>query len=516
MEIVSQKRAEKGSGDVDDLSTLRCAGASPGLFGRMTTDLTNNTVVISYELKDWEYCEPESYIDENGKLRSNVVGEKKQIGPITLLYLVEFDNNNNIVHSEPLEAANIYLMYLKIERNLKCTSVSSRALKHFFSFMADENKLRHINNQPELLWDKMPIRESQRPTYRYRKCLEGCYNSDDPQVHLARSTCNSYMNRIVNFYKYYIENNYYFENVPFQYELIPISIPSKYNYMRPQRRIYVHTTDLRLNLGKDLRKRPSPLTALTETEWEAIQKIILITRQVLTMRDGRLILTNLPEEFTWILLLMRWTGMRREEVLTLRTTHFFKPNYQQLLNGYVEIDIGPSTGTNTKFGKDRTIEMPSQLMASIYNYLQSSRYITRRRKYRKIYNEHHFENDFAFISESGENYSLSTLNSRWSDIRRTIEDPKLGLGESFEHKPHNLRATYAVERIINLLDHNISEGKAFRHIQGHLGHENEDTTLHYLTQAQDRRKGRRSPQAVWENIVDYHLQQGLFSKKDSQ
>ncbi|WP_118836237.1 site-specific integrase [Aeromonas hydrophila] len=286
--------------------------------------------------------------------------------------------------------------------------------------------------------------------------------------------------------------------------------------MRPQRRIYVHTTDLRLNLGKDLRKRPSPLTALTETEWEAIQKIILITRQVLTMRDGRLILTNLPEEFTWILLLMRWTGMRREEVLTLRTTHFFKPNYQQLLNGYVEIDIGPSTGTNTKFGKDRTIEMPSQLMSSIYNYLQSSRYITRRRKYRKIYNEHHFENDFAFISESGENYSLSTLNSRWSDIRRTIEDPKLGLGESFEHKPHNLRATYAVERIINLLDHNISEGKAFRHIQGHLGHENEDTTLHYLTQAQDRRKGRRSPQAVWENIVDYHLQQGLFSKKDSQ
>lgn len=96
MEIVSQKRAEKGSGDVDDLSTLRCTGASSGVFSPMTTAPTNSTVVISYELKDWEYCEPESYIDENGELRSNVVGEKKQIGPITLLYLVEFDNNNII------------------------------------------------------------------------------------------------------------------------------------------------------------------------------------------------------------------------------------------------------------------------------------------------------------------------------------------------------------------------------------------------------------------------------------
>ncbi|MCG9723063.1 hypothetical protein [Shewanella sp. Isolate7] len=54
--------------------------------------------VISYELKDWEYREPEVYVDENGELQVRYIGELKKIGPITLLYRVGFDESGKVVH----------------------------------------------------------------------------------------------------------------------------------------------------------------------------------------------------------------------------------------------------------------------------------------------------------------------------------------------------------------------------------------------------------------------------------
>lgn len=476
----------------------------------------NMLEVISYELRDWEYRELETYIDNNGELQIRYGEGTQQIGPITLLYQVEFDDNNKVLHSEPLEAANVYLMYQKIHNEAKCVSVASRALKHFFTFLADENTTRRQNGQSELRWDEMPLRENQRPTYRYRQCLKNCYNSEDPDIHLARSTCNAYMNRIVDFYKHYLKNGYNFGHDPFQHELVNIRVQSSHTSMQAQRRLQIHSTDMRLKLGRDRRKRPNQLSALAPYQWAALERILLITRKVLTMRDEQLILTRLPEEFSWIFLLMRWAGLRREEVLTLREGLFFKPDANQLNRGYIEIDIGPSCGVNTKFDKHRTIEIPSRLMAEIFDYLQSTRYIKRREKHLNSLTtqQRQFGNNYLFISENGKPYSLTTLNARWSDIRRTLEDPKIGLNESFDHKAHNLRPTYAVERFINLLDHGVDEGQAFRHVQGHLGHEKEDTTRAYMCQAQDRYKGKRSPQEVWENVVDYHFEQGAFSLKE--
>lgn len=475
--------------------------------------ISNTIKVLSYELKTWEYSEPEVYIDDNGELKMRGSGEAQQIGPITLLYHVEFDSDSKVLFSEPIEAANVYLMYQKIRNDAKCVSVASRALKHFFSFLANENDSRRQNSQPELRWDTMPMRENQRPTYRYRQCLKNCYHSDDPNIHLARSTCIAYLNRIVDFYKHYLKNKFYFENAPFQHELININVQNNYTHMQARGNIQVHTTDLRLRLGKDRRKRPSPLIALALHEWTALANILLKTRSVLTKRNGHLVLTKFPEEFSWIFLLMRWTGMRREEVLTLRTNLFFKPNTIQLNQGYVEIDIGPSTGVNTKFDKERTIEMPSLLMAMLYDYLQSTRYIRRRNKYwdQIITQKHHLSDSYFFLNEDGKPYCLSTLNARWSDIRRTLEHPTIGLNEPFQHKAHNLRSTYAVERFINLLDHGVDQGKAFSHIQGHLGHERESTTWNYMRQAQDIRRGKRSTQEIWENILDFHFEQGAFA-----
>ncbi|MGL5668712.1 MAG: hypothetical protein ACRDD9_21625, partial [Shewanella sp.] len=393
-----------------------------------------------------------------------------------------------------------------------CVSVASRALKHYFNFLTDENATRRENGQSELLWNEMPVRENQRPTYRYRQCLKDCYKSADPDVHLARTTCNAYLNRVVDFYKHYLKHGFHFRHEPFKYEFVTINIQNDYTSMRALRHIEVHTTDLRLNLPKDRRKRPNPLTALAPYQWNALDNILRVSRKVLTKRNGQLILSRFPEECSWILLVMRWTGLRREEVLTMRAGLIFKPSARQLRQGYVEVDIGPSVGVKTKFDKFRTIEMPSQLMAELYSYLQSPRYIKRRDKHRLTLTaqQRQFGGDYLFLSESGIPYALTTLNARWSDIRRTLEPPKLGLGESFEHKNHNLRSTYAVERFIGLLDKGVDDGKAFRFVQNYLGHE-EETTRRYMSQARDRIDGKRSPQEVWENVIDHHFGQGVFA-----
>ncbi|SHI28773.1 tyrosine-type recombinase/integrase [Ferrimonas marina] len=479
--------------------------------------------IISYELREWEYRQPEVYIDDNGEAQVRYIGEAQQIGPITLLYQVVFDDSGKVTHSEPVEAANAYLMYQKIYNEAQCLSVAWRALKHYFTFLANENATRAAKNAerrelgqdelPYLSWNAMPLRENQRPTYRYRQCLKDCYKSEDPDVHLARSTANAYMNRVVDFYKHYIKHGFQFEHPPFQYELVSISVGNDYRSMKAQRRMEVHTTDLRLKLPKDRRKRPSPLTALAPYQWEALDNILRNTRKILTKRDGQLVLSRFPIEFSLVFLVMRWTGLRREEALTLRAGQIFKPNERQLRRGYVEIDVGPSVGVETKFDKHRTIEMPAELMVQIYDYLQSPRYIKRRNKHRDTLttNQRLFGNYYLFLNENGQPYAVSTLNSRWSDIRRTLAHNKLGLGEPFEHKAHNLRPSYAVERWINLVDHGVDEGKAFRHIQDHLGHDEEDTTRDYMRQAQDRRNGRRSPQEVFENVIDFHFKQGAFA-----
>lgn len=469
--------------------------------------------IISYELKDWEYREPEVYVDENGELQVRYIGELKQIGPITLLYRVGFDESDKVVHSEPLEAVNNYLMYQKIHHDAKCVSVASRALKHYFTFLADENVTRRENGLPELLWNEMPVRENQRPTYRYRQCLKDCYKSEDPDVHLARTTCNAYLNRVVDFYKHYLRHGFHFGHEPFQYEFVRVNIQNDHTSMQASRHIEVHTTDLRLKLPKDRRKRPNPLTALAPYQWNALDNILRVSRKVLTKRNGQPILSRFPEEVSWILLVMRWTGLRRQEVLSLRAGLIFKPNARQLHQGYVEIDIGPSVGVETKFGKYRTVEMPSQLMAELYGYLQSTRYIKRRDKYRLTLTDQQCQTggEHLFLSGSGVPFALTTLNARWSDIRRTLAHPKLGLGEPFEHKSHNLRSTYAVERFIGLLDKGVDEGKAFRFVQNYLGHEKEDTTRHYMSQARERIDGKCSPQEVWENVIDHHFGQGIFA-----
>ena len=101
-----------------------------------------------------------------------------------------------------------------MKANLRKKEVNTQAqgLLHYFSFLRDIN----------VKWDDMPIPNRFRPTYAFKKHLKEAYRKGV----LARSTANSYMRVVVNFYKYYLTRKYPFKNPPFLYETVKVKSTS--------------------------------------------------------------------------------------------------------------------------------------------------------------------------------------------------------------------------------------------------------------------------------------------------
>ncbi|EII2982662.1 site-specific integrase [Vibrio parahaemolyticus] len=448
--------------------------------------------VITYHLKDFKYRTPISFVDENGELTVSYTGKPIQIAPISLLYKIDFDDDGNIINAVGIDEVNAYLMFLKLNRNRDCVSVQSRALLHYFAFLEDEeNRFRD-----KMAWDKMPRRTSSRPTYRFKAYLESAYKSKDEGDCLGKNTSKAYMRAVINFYKYYIMIGHHFENPPFEYEEVTIVFKNKYNKMKPTQRRVISTTDLRLKLSDDQLKSdiPRPLQAISRRKWDKLSEILKKHRKVVVIQDGKEIIHPLAIEYSYIFLLMRYAGLRRREVLTLREHHIFNPSEEQIEKGYVNVSIGPKNGVETKHSKDRTIEIPSYLMRNIFKFLQEPRSSKRREKCLNNFNPTH--GAYAFLSRNGDRIKPETVNARWSEIRKTYK--KLN-GEDLLDKPHNLRSTYAVERLKAFLNVGMKTDKAVSIIQARLGHDDLAVTLLYLKQTEYDLTGDE----VYEHAFDF-------------
>jgi len=76
------------------------------------------------------------------------------------------------------------------------------------------------------------------------------------------------------------------------------------------------------------------------------------------------------------------------------------------------------------------------------------------------------------------------------------------LGRDFHHKPHNLRASYAVFRLYTLLDAGIPQSDAFTFLQNKLGHSDLGTLLHYLQQVQEDASGAEKAEHVYDYLFN--------------
>ena len=84
------------------------------------------------------------------------------------------------------------------------------------------------------------------------------------------------------------------------------------------------------------------------------------------------------------------------------------------------------------------------------------------------------------ITQRGGFYSPKSLDARWGELRNAIRV----IAPCFDHKFHNLRSTYAVFRLKELLNRGLKEAAALDYLQAVMGHKQRSTLLAYLKLSQ--------------------------------
>jgi hypothetical protein len=187
----------------------------------------------------------------------------------------------------------------------------------------------------------------------------------------------------------------------------------------------------------------------------------------------------LSEEFLLALEICRYSGLRREELITLRARQIYKPDGERLHKKYLihseGLTLDPKFGVRTKNGTVRHAEILVSLMEKIHIYINSERYL-RRKKLFEQYNPADADNPPILITQCGGFYSPKSLDARWGELRNAIR----AVAPCFDHKFHNLRSTYAVFRLKELLNRGLKEADALDYLQAVMGHKQRSTLLAYL------------------------------------
>ncbi|MFS1423249.1 site-specific integrase [Shewanella sp. 10N.286.48.B5] len=448
--------------------------------------------VVGHTLKNFKFRSLTSNVDKSTgevKIDRDLNVPEKHIDKVTLLYYVEIDDKGNCVSYKPIIPANNYLIHLKVNKELEDTSHITNGLIHYFSKLLDWNTK----------WDHFPYRESSRPTYKFKSFLEDAAKSKTPNTKLASSTAKNYMSAVKNMYQHYMSVGLKFDNPPMQHEMVKVDVKSPSFSMNNTWRISVQSTDLRLKVPRVSNEdRERPLKSLADDEWCQVHSLITNKRKILKNIGNKTYQeASIPIEYSYMCMLMRWAGLRREEAATIRETHIRMPTDKEIEIGEVKIGIGADSYVDTKGDNPRTIIIPALLVRELFRYTTTERYIKRRDKFKTL---HFDEPPLLFMKSNGKQYNNNTLNCRWSEIRTTIQKDNI----EFKHKQHNLRATYAVNRLKAYLNAGYRQGDAITKLMKEMGHIDSATTDSYLRQATGSKSADHLSELVTEHLFDYY------------
>ena len=492
------------------------------------------------KVRPFTYKPPIIKITSDGELNlgySNKINLYKYIKQITFLNLVGRTESGELFSFEPMSYVNFFLMAHHIYSDKEESEQLSKAMIHYFSFIItlqeqwdneyDSDSYEEGIDEPRPTWCWFSHIKSKKITYQYRKALkDSVLNSENG---LSRTTASNYMRCVVSFYKFYIKKGYLFNNPPFEHEIVNIHYAASSTSMKSYGSKLVQTTDLRLNFPRSKRNDGGiienyrrDLKPLSNKEWMSVENILTRTKTVVKCVDGKKEMAKIAEEYCYIFLICRFTGMRREEAASLHCGQIVKPKtiiengVERFLSPIARIGIGGQYGSLTKTvnggNKSRVIIIPSSLMYKLYVYTCSIRYKKRLSKFHQYCEAEESKGNYAifngvdsidkrkdylFIQQSGVPTfcSLSNINARWSEIRNTVnmklDKPMLG-------SPHNLRPTFAIGLFRTLIK-KVSSDKALSYVSSLLGHEEIKTTLLYLKIAEENPTGDE----IYEDMLDW-------------
>ncbi|HFQ4886487.1 TPA: tyrosine-type recombinase/integrase [Vibrio vulnificus] len=363
--------------------------------------------------------------------------------------------------------ANSYLFYQKSIKAAKDLSPCAQALHAYYQFLEDK----------QLAWNKFPPVKRLKPTYLFRSHLLKQIKNGE----LAHSTASVRMNQIVNYYKWLmhdgclkIKNE---KEAPFKMEFVSVQSTGMLAHISPT--FTVETSDLRIKVPRDSSsKNIRPLTPLSNDSLDILtsylpQASIELRLQVLLSID---------------------TGMRINEVATL-TLDALKTAIPLAESEHrYELTISPQLyGVQTKYAKQRTIEISAELLAQLNDYRTSERRLQRVTKLnQKLDNlfevalrlkqeavdalERCENHEPVFVSEQGNPVSAKSIEARWAELRSVIKKSH----PTFMHRFHDFRSTYGTYRLSDLLEAGLLDLECMELLMAWMGHKNESTTWKYL------------------------------------
>lgn len=338
--------------------------------------------------------------------------------------------------SEYILPVNLWLNYLQNIRRVSDISCCVRAIKRYWQFLESTG----------CEWNAFPPIDYLKPTYRFRNddLLKAAKKGE-----IAYSTASLYMLQVIKFYEWTVHERFLTfteDNKPFNYQLVHIANTGMMNHNNPK--FVVRSTDLRIR--KPTKNENQNLNPLSKEE----------------LGQFATCLTKYSDEFIIHQLLQLQAGLRVEEACTFPIASIEKPD---LIIKRYEVEIGPLNGVHTKFNKARKVEIPFSLMQRIYYYSISERRFKRAQK---------TDQKHTYLLLNNRGMPLSSNNVQ-QHFRRLRKDIKNMFETSFNHRTHDLRATYGTYRLDALLDH-LPVGDALALVMAWMGHKDEKTTWKYL------------------------------------
>ncbi|TMP38288.1 integrase [Pseudoalteromonas rubra] len=271
---------------------------------------------------------------------------------------------------------------------------------------------------------------------------------------VSPSTANLYLKHVVQFYIWAIEESEIEINdekaTPFTIQFVSIKRSDKLAHLKPK--FVVQTSDLKIRVPKKPESGLNPLTS---------ESLLTFSNKLKTE----------PIEFKLMCALALLSGLRKSEAcsFTQEALDSAIPTSDERTR-YI-LTVGPSTGVNTKYNKNREIEASATLICKLRDYSISER---RLKKVQKLKVRGQYEP--LFISQYGNQTSPGTLGARWSDFRKDINCTLNNFNYSF----HDLRSTYATYRLNDLLDAGLGVGQSLDCLMSWMGHNQESTTMKYI------------------------------------
>ncbi|MBF4258115.1 MULTISPECIES: tyrosine-type recombinase/integrase [Vibrio] len=393
--------------------------------------------------------------------------------------------------------ANSYLFYQKAIKAAKDLSPCAQALLAYYQFLEDK----------ELTWDKCPPVKRLKPTYLFRSHLLKQIKNGE----LAHSTASIRMNQIVNYYKWLMHDGYLKikneKEAPFKMEFIYVQSTGILAHISST--FTVETSDLRIKVPKDANsKNIRPLSPLPQ------ESLSILTQH----------LPKASEELRLQVLLSVDTGMRIQEIATISLNALDTATPLAESEHRYEIALSPqSTGVQTKYLKQRRVEISSELLTALHEYRTSERRIKRVNKLdqklealpkmtdntlkqetveRLELSERH---EPLFVSEQGNPVTAKSIEARWTELRTEIKKSH----PTFTHRFHDLRSTYGTYRLSDLLEAGLSSLECMELLMGWMGHRSESTTWKYL-----RYLKRKEAFKVKFGILDGIMHEALGGKNE--